>query len=890
MKSILLEGGNVFEGTGPVSKEEVLPTLVALNEKVLKPAGVRFNPNTQVLGGTGKKPQSNDLDIWIIAEDAFPDITADDFDEDPNPYLKDLGDRIGGFAPDVSVNTGFRSVHVKFPVFTPDGEQTDRFAQIDMIVGPKETEIPLFFHSASKPTDYKKVTIVRNCLLVALVGAIQETPSEGVRSRYSYLPLSGIFKKTEKSREGRGGKIKWDLIGKELASRNPYQFLQKVFGKDISSPTQLETPEEVISLANDYASSLKSDDARQEFYDAFIERAEDVCRGMRPLPEDMEKVRGLIASAAKPYVSGAVEEMAEEEDPPALHREVSSRLLDAVARTNELDSIQNEFGQSAVIRLGFSDGNLLEVWEDDEGEVFNSEVITSDMSECLDILNLNPDLPLNSVNEVLTSISHSIRNGNIPADRLKEAVMLERKIERDLDVLDFLTDAYEALFSEDTISSVLLERHTKLSDEEKKANARARDLAKYVQKLLSTKVKDVKKDIETPAEVESTLIGKIKDKGQKYFSIKHASDLLETPEGKKMISALLKEDVWITEKVDGAQFGIIKDAKGKVFYRSKNFILTKPMMMSGEWDVLVSRLEKVREKTNNFDFLPDNSQVIGEMMLSTKHNQLVYKRVPKGNLVVFDIKFADCYQSDYETLKEIATLLEAEPSNLIFHGKLNKKQKDSVMLFLSTPVEERRKKLFGTGSFTEYILGILNPAVKPMLGPDMEGVVIKYYPVECAPPTFTKLVDPQFTETIIQKGESMEASTTTGFLNWVLETYVTENRLNKAADYVFKEFIPASKKKYSADQIYALIVETVFNDIMKEQKDALYGKFKKGKYQAPEALQQSMVLNVRQLLDPDTTIPNLEHEDKNFALTLKELLKYLMLRLAKTGARKRKEE
>jgi hypothetical protein len=886
---VLTEGGHQFEGSSRIPKDCIHPTLIALLSNVLANYGISEQDLT-LLGSAGKKPDSGDLDLLVPPEILFPDLTEEDFDEDISDRIKEFAESLkhekGVYKTRASTALGFVSMQV--PIYNSEGRKTKKRVQVDLFIAPKEVGFDFFYGHIPPNEDWEKASSQRNLLLRCFLGSIMLRSEDKNRERLSYRPARGVYKKKEEFGITRTGNPVWRPRGKELVNRNPLSVLSTVLRRDINL-SSVAGPDEVLGLIAEYVKSLSESEV-PTFVEVFIDHLERECisagRPSGPSPLDCDKTKERFAA----IMGTDYADLLTEGGVPVSGSLVSSRLLDAVAGACVLDEVCDDFGNRAVISLGYSQSQgLCEVWYDGEGERVSSQSLTESLDETMTILSLPDDgEALESPQKLLSAIVACLQERTIPYSAFSQSLRRVCLNERDMDVLSYLEDSaavlsaiFETDYSDDTLAEISKPKDS-FSPE------RTRELAKYIQKVIGSKVSGVSAKLDDPRALEGDIVGRISDSTQKYFSIEHASDMLETKSGKEALDVLLNEEVWVSEKVDGQQFGIIKDEGGVVRYRTKNFFLTKPMMLSGSWDILVSRLEAIRENTNNFDFLPNDSQVIGEMLISTTQNQILYKRIPKGNFVVFDVRFSGAYQ-DLDTINEVATLLESEPISLIFRGRLSDEQKASILSFLSTPVEERREKLFGTGSFTEYILGMLNPAVKPMLGENVEGIVLKHYSQSPdGEVIFTKLVDPEFTETLKSRRDVDRGSNIGSYFKWVIQSYVTETRISKAADYVFTEFIPASGREYSTDEIYSLIVETLFNDVVKEHKPALYQKFKEGGYIQTPAKQAGNVLNTKQLLDPEVTLPNLESDDVEFSEVLKNVFKYFMGKLSKTWGRPEK--
>lgn len=161
--------------------------------------------------------------------------------------------------------------------------------------------------------------------------------------------------------------------------------------------------------------------------------------------------------------------------------------------------------------------------------------------------------------------------------------------------------------------------------------------------------------------------------------------------GHRYLDNLFKNPVLIEEKVDGSQFSFGKK-DGKAFYRSKGRELFQPVedkLFKAACDYVDSILDK----------LPEGYTFRGEVLRAPKHNTICYERVPRHNVVIFDIDAGiEAYMS-YNQKYILAETLDLETVPKVFEGEVFN-------------VEDLRKHL-DTMSF----LG----------GSKVEGIVIKNY-------------------------------------------------------------------------------------------------------------------------------------------------------------------
>jgi hypothetical protein len=143
--TLLKEGGNIFQGTRRIKKEEIFATLKQL-EKIFN---IPFLSNT--LGSTGRSPDSGDIDVAMDSSL----ISKEEF--------KERAIRFTGNKNDV-VKSGI-SVHIKCPIWSPDGNKTDDYAQLDVMF-TSNLEYLKFFYASHETLPLKGKD--RNILLSAV--------------------------------------------------------------------------------------------------------------------------------------------------------------------------------------------------------------------------------------------------------------------------------------------------------------------------------------------------------------------------------------------------------------------------------------------------------------------------------------------------------------------------------------------------------------------------------------------------------------------------------------------------------------------------------------------------------------------------------------------------
>ena len=131
--------------------------------------------------------------------------------------------------------------------------------------------------------------------------------------------------------------------------------------------------------------------------------------------------------------------------------------------------------------------------------------------------------------------------------------------------------------------------------------------------------------------------------------------------GQDYIQDIFKEEVSITEKIDGSQldFGKVND---ELFIRSKGkqlFIESPEKMFQEAIDYVLSIEDKIE----------NNTVYYCEYLRTPRHNVLAYERVPKNHLILFGISnIGGTFISEYNELEKYADKLDIEVVPLIYKG------------------------------------------------------------------------------------------------------------------------------------------------------------------------------------------------------------------------------
>jgi hypothetical protein len=251
--------------------------------------------------------------------------------------------------------------------------------------------------------------------------------------------------------------------------------------------------------------------------------------------------------------------------------------------------------------------------------------------------------------------------------------------------------------------------------------------------------------------------------------------------GHKAIIDLFKDEVIIQEKIDGSQFsfGIIE---GELQCRShhQSLQLDQPPKLFKE---AIEYVVSIQDK------LESGLTYRGEVLQKPKHNTLKYDRVPKHNIIIFDIDKGIENYFGYDWVEAHAFLLDLEIVPLLAIIKQND------LDAFKTHHQQNLKELLES----ESILG----------GTTIEGVVIKNYhrfgiDGHCL---MGKYVSEKFKELNKSNPDHSKRS----FIEELTAKYTSEARWEKAVQHLKEQSLLSNEPKD-----IALLLPEIDRDVMEE--------------------------------------------------------------------------
>jgi hypothetical protein len=131
--------------------------------------------------------------------------------------------------------------------------------------------------------------------------------------------------------------------------------------------------------------------------------------------------------------------------------------------------------------------------------------------------------------------------------------------------------------------------------------------------------------------------------------------------GHRAVSDLFNEDVLVEEKVDGSQFSFAK-VNGEIKMRSHGAEVFAEA--AGMFKAAATAVKELAPR------LHDGWTYRGEYLSKPKHNVLCYSRVPKFNIILFDINTGDEVYLSREEKEDEAERIGMEIVPLMYQGKV----------------------------------------------------------------------------------------------------------------------------------------------------------------------------------------------------------------------------
>lgn len=288
LKSLILEGGNLFDDTVGIKQSEINSTVKQIETTILKKLGlIGIGTDSFVLGSAGKKPEkelSGDLDIGISA-DQIASANSLKLSE-VYDWLKDKLSRMGY---DTAPLPSFSQVSIPFPI----SGRKDKYVQVDFMLS-NNMEWTLFAYSSPDFTksESKYKQVYRNLLLAACVSVydlkvLKQTPEKipVEVQKYALRWNDGVYSTVKSFASKTGGILKTGKLLRDrdvFVTRTPTELVKMFLGKQYT-PDDIKTFESLYEIVFNKNSNVSKyrDSIRRKF-------TESLAKAKLPMPELLE--------------------------------------------------------------------------------------------------------------------------------------------------------------------------------------------------------------------------------------------------------------------------------------------------------------------------------------------------------------------------------------------------------------------------------------------------------------------------------------------------------------------------------------------------------------------------------------------------------------------------
>ena len=362
---------------------------------------------------------------------------------------------------------------------------------------------------------------------------------------------------------------------------------------------------------------------------------------------------------------------------------------------------------------------------------------------------------------------------------------------------------------------------------------------------------------------------------------------IQEKKGEDFLKGLLNHYVIINEKVDGAFFGLKKEADDTFRYFKKSGeikyidrVLTKYYNQAIEYFENMP-LEKRQRIPKNFYF--------GfQYFAKGDAKRANYSKEPLNGLILsyvhklFDDGQVESTIQNKEQLSRWAKFLGVEEPPVIFEGYLTDEQKTNILEFVYSKEEDLITK-FKTSSFTKYIISLLDENkessfLRDDLDRSIDAIVFRFYDTQSEDleekAFLAKLVDPIFKERV--KNNVPEKTGTQDYI-WLIvidlmnyiETYQVEDLIDFCEEHEGKSY----------EEKYVLLINKIFKEFIDDYNEKYEGLI----LELPEYLNREE-FDLDESLIKDKTITVLIKNNETYREIYKILLNFFRRNRKKSSA------
>jgi hypothetical protein len=287
----------------------------------------------------------------------------------------------------------------------------------------------------------------------------------------------------------------------------------------------------------------------------------------------------------------------------------------------------------------------------------------------------------------------------------------------------------------------------------------------------------------------------------------------------EFIIELFSSYVVVTEKIDAARITFqVKNGMLSIWRKDERYpisIIDRTLMQYYE--------KAIDHITSVIDYavLPENYRFGCYYFSSLTPNKTQYKRMPKNNIVLTDVRIVDQdgekIKDSGEVIRKWATELRIEPAPIIFEGYLTDKQKVKILDYVKLTPKELHDR-YGNQTFSEFLIRTLNPNINSSFLQE-EGVfrpdsIIFRFKTKDGGTYVAKTIDPLLASNAEMNEEIPESSVPSDLYSIALMdvySFILENGMN----YNLRERTPEFR--------YLELICLLFNDFIEANLERYRG-------------------------------------------------------------------
>lgn len=331
----------------------------------------------------------------------------------------------------------------------------------------------------------------------------------------------------------------------------------------------------------------------------------------------------------------------------------------------------------------------------------------------------------------------------------------------------------------------------------------------------------------------------------------------------EFIVELFSSYVTVTEKIDAARITFqVRDGMLSIWRKDERYpisIIDRTLMQYYE--------KAIDHITSVIDYavLPENYKFGCYYFSSLAPNKIQYKRMPKNNIVLTDVRILDDtgerIKDNGETIRKWATELRVEPAPIIFEGYLTDKQKVKILDYIKLTPKELSEK-YGSQSFSEFLIKTLNPNINSsflqeegVFRPD--SIIFRFKSKENGM-YVAKTIDPLIASNSEMNQEVPESSVPSDLYSIALMDIYS---------FILEHGLPYRLRERTPEFRYLEFICLLFNDFIGSNKD----RYKGVDFSEPTFLKSKEFELNRRFIENEKTL-SLMSEDRSYEQLFKIML------------------